>query len=1547
MQKTAKERINDYSARLPRLKEKLMTMVVLLLVAFTMLTTVSFAWVALSINPEVSNISTAIASNGNLEIALATSTTAPGDTQIGDSGLPLLQRNNTWGNLINLSDPAYGLDKIVLRPATLNAVDVINYPLTAGVYDESGRKIDTMSNFTYTVWNPDAVTMSGKGGFEPAKNGQLGVRAISTVNADYGDAYNKFLAQRSTVQAANDAAGSIYSNLANTSAYMQSLATMMGLYMTARMNPSNDTLKNPACAIADIKNINALYKGFINAFEEEADAMVALVRFQYYALGKTDDTMPDIAKDTNLTQEIILNGTGAYKANSGNDYVAANGKVKITDIKSFQADYKTICSDQKKLQALEDAGVDVKWSDSGLNAIVNNLVDVGKCTIGANNTPISSIGASNATQYLSGTQEAKITNGILYRFEHRTGKYIEVKNLSISATVERYGITIPATVKANIQTTAPRTEVLFYNDMSIAEFTGSIEQANIVAKDTYGMAVDFWVRTNAEGSYLMLEGNVLIKEEEKPVMGTDADGNEVELYSVWVPAGDGSSELVETSILLYKDGSTYYRDGTSEEYTFGEGEEARKKIEIIETVIGYDGENRVWDGTAGLSIDATTQGSGSCYVFYTDTPEDQSRSLKLLQYMRVAFIDGEGTLLATAAMDTEHFYSDSGRVIVPLTLGANSIYLGDDLDGDPMRAITSLEKNVATRISAIIYLDGEHLTNDDVLAAADIQGQLNIQFGSSADLDHVDNEELRNKVMTVNAEVTNTSFEYNPAANHTSYVNVNIVGDKPGRVEAFFIRQINATQGSREEKFALAFDEASGQWKGSYTFTSPGTYILRSIQVDGIEKNLSIAEGGEFPTVVVRGFALTELGWSGAGNKITVYKTENTHTESVWLKFSTDDLVAPTSVEGRFEREEGGEVASISFVYNPTRAQWEGSTRFLLSGTYVLRYLVVNGEYQEIPIGMQKQAHLYLGLNVVVETSESTTDFKYDKTEMEEAGLDKLSMRVKILDNTDNLVKEIYDKITLTYVLRTSTAKTMYTELRWNSGTEYYEGEFNAWTGTGGAGIYEFASLTIDDDSIYSARSAPVFFLRNDNLPEMTLENMISSRGANNLSRFVTDDDELFLLVDIDHSETADVWAVIKHTFADGTSHTHEIKGVQYSVNALDESEESQATRWKFVIPVSEDETRDGTWQITEIRIWDYYNNKGELVTKDNDGNPLVFEPVNFKATEDGELLNIYTIVTSDVTLEFVEDYSKDFGKDSNGNVTGLFMDSYNKDDLGTLKLKVSAMGAAVDQLATITMKFKYNGETSVYGGYTSTSVSNSLSSYAITAILTKDGTDGTMYTLSSIDKDFQMAGTYTLESISFMIGSKTFEYGGTSGKALPANAPMFSVYSQTPTLSIDSISPEGEHQSVNASDQNITATSGISGNTITLYPWASVEGSGCNRTGKMHGETLVRLKFTGLGNANNATLTFTPTTGNEVLLYSGTSSKNGTQTDSFIWDSTTGEVVQRFVGYNDAGSCDSSRTAGTIVSGNSITMVYNDGTKDIEFSVAVSPITIINNKQE
>ena len=119
-----KKRIDEYSKKLPKMKEKVVAAIALLIVGAAMMTTVSFAWVAISVNPEVSGVNTSIASNGNLEIALATGNRigaiGPGETEILDSNVSLVDLNITWGNLINLSDPAYGLDKLVLRPAQLN-----------------------------------------------------------------------------------------------------------------------------------------------------------------------------------------------------------------------------------------------------------------------------------------------------------------------------------------------------------------------------------------------------------------------------------------------------------------------------------------------------------------------------------------------------------------------------------------------------------------------------------------------------------------------------------------------------------------------------------------------------------------------------------------------------------------------------------------------------------------------------------------------------------------------------------------------------------------------------------------------------------------------------------------------------------------------------------------------------------------------------------------------------------------------------------------------------------------------------------------------------------------------------------------------------------------------------------------------------------------------------------------------------------------------------------------------------------------------------------
>ena len=76
-----------------------MAMIVLLVIGAIMATTVSFAWVTLSVNPEVSGVNTSIASNGNLEIALATGPQQPGATQIGDGDKAmLLHCNNKISN---------------------------------------------------------------------------------------------------------------------------------------------------------------------------------------------------------------------------------------------------------------------------------------------------------------------------------------------------------------------------------------------------------------------------------------------------------------------------------------------------------------------------------------------------------------------------------------------------------------------------------------------------------------------------------------------------------------------------------------------------------------------------------------------------------------------------------------------------------------------------------------------------------------------------------------------------------------------------------------------------------------------------------------------------------------------------------------------------------------------------------------------------------------------------------------------------------------------------------------------------------------------------------------------------------------------------------------------------------------------------------------------------------------------------------------------------------------------------------------------------------
>jgi len=1492
-------RIKAYQDALPGIRERIVAVALLLAMSFMMVVSTSFAWLTISRAPAVMGVNTTVAANGSLEIALATGDgkTAPGDSKVGDSfareGQTVFASNQTWGNLINLGDPAYGLDKMTLRPASLNTAGLKDSPLSAAVYkqnsdtfvDADGRVMGVTSEFGYAVG--EEPTPDNPEGFFRVSD-QVGVRAIAAITPDTTGAENRLYKLITAVKDANGTAGSAYANLAGNTTYMQSLATMMGLYMTARMNPDEASLNNPDCAAADIQNLRDMYAAFLGAFDQEAEAVAALANLQLFLMHGEGNYTP-------YTKEMIYATT--------TNKLKAEG-IQITRLDEFIKDRNTIVSDLEKLKTISSSGTSLKWADSGLNAIVNNLVNVGACTIGADNTPISSIGASNAMGYLSGTQEARITNGILYRFEERVGAYIAVKNLSISAKVKRMGITAPATVKANVQTTAPRDYNLFGNDLKYAESLndGSYAKPDMIASDTYGLAVDLWVRTNSSGSYLTLEGNVITESEMVRSMGTDANGNEVELYTVTI---SGTSEEPGYALTVYpgmvtktdEQGNQWDEMGwlNSVSHTalsdeeLG-GQEPLEKYEEKVTVIGYEGENRIWDASKQLSSDATTQGSGSCYIYYADTPEDQARSLSLLKAFKVAFvgyINGEAKKLCTAEMDTEHYYAQSGRVIVPLVLStSDSINLGEDYTGQVTYAITALEHNAPTRITALVYLDGDMLTNDSVLSAADIQGQLNIQFGSNKSLQPIGNEKLEGEYRSVSASVSETKFNYDThVGDMKTTVTVSVDGDEPGTVTAFFLREISATQGSREETMTFS-KNAAGQWVADYVFKNPGNYILRSVRLDGVDYDLASP-----PKVEIEGFTVASLSCEQAvNNHISVMTAAASSPVDVRLKFATNDASKmPRTVQGRFLRDDGS-ATNINFSYNPTTGFWTGSAAFLSSGRYSLQYLVLDDDYVELDENLWQTATVYLGMKAKVYTT-SPHSIKYIPSEMAD-NQKLLGMQVMIEDDTGSPMPGLSD-VKLTYGMKGSGTRKMDADLRWNG--SYYVGEMP----NGGPGVWQFSHVTVGSNTITTATTFPTFTILSPEPPAYYEHRTSPYQFAVNT--------EAVMNVQITNSAAAVVQAQIvkedgTQTWVDGLIGTDFVT-----------EDGKPCNNWNFVVP-EDGGYQDGNWQLMQLKLWNVFDKDGKEYTEQE---PLLIDVSGS---------NNKTKVVSRILVSFSEDKSQNFGKDAAGKVTGAFMDSY---EVSGLAVNICDFeGRPITGIKNVKVTFGHQGNSAAYGGYTGGPASSDIT------IELKDDGSGTRFAQTGTQV-FRQAGSYKT-TFSYVVsvsglGDTTVSY---SGDDLPSNAPTFTVSSVAPSVAITGISPTGtfdvDSTGIGSGHKSATVPVWTATNATVYFKCArSGSGSTCDPYRHNYTRPSVSMTLSGIGNASNATISF----GSGVHIYNGT-----TQTDGYSW--TGNGTCSRNIGYFRSRSAanDDKTAAGTLSSG-ILTLAYSNST----YTVEIPTITINN----
>lgn len=1161
MTSETRERIKQYEGALPHIKEKITAAAVLLVIAMTIMVTATYAWITLSTSPEVTSIDTTVAANGALEIAMANGTgAAPGRSAAGDStgkDNNVVRANNTWGNLVNLSDPSYGLANVVLRPAALNGTTgLLTNPLYGVEYGEDGRVTGMVigDDFAYTYFDPNATT-TGEGMFLVDLKGEhLGVRAISTVKFENLEGATQMNALLKAANASLTEAKSNYAKITNEKAepgksYITSLQGLIQIYA------QNVIDKKPQNTLDVTEYVPNLY----NMVQDIYDSVMLKVGESYVYMANLYDVLKGDKQGNwfvgnNALEELIAE----YKANKlpqAFTEAAVGFKQFVTDYQSFQIylkkgakeDFSDLSAYQQKNSLAcwaykAKSGTTVYWTD--ISTQINWLCSINTATI--NGKTLNQLSSMSAALDILNAKERKavLHDGAVKRLEKRLGQQMNPK---IKITVDPSGLGGVAALagKQTLDATVTTDAAAPYDaeeDIKAVKAlnTGSYRGDTATAEDTHALAVDLWLRTNAGASaaatatieegtdeagktytkttdplraYLTLEGKVLLQDIEQRATVKAPDGNTYDAFTATVTSG--SDKYEQEVYQKEQDTNYYYVDENNKEEKFspppGPTVQYTPKMEKVTIVTGYDGVNRVWNDTqmAPYEVEgatSTTQGGGSCYTFYASTEADQQRFLDLLGSMRVAFVDGKGTLIGAATMDTEHYYAENGKVTVPLALDKSSaVSLGVDKDGNSIYGLMPLVKNAATRITAIVYLDGTKLTNQMVLASGDIQGNLNVQFGSctaykittvtqttdaegnaitSTAVDYkqegnanesIENEPVMTETIKVSASLNgSTEVDYNPQNPQTNVgVNVKIEGKaSPNSVYVRFIRAISSTQGVQQEIVNLTGNGDS--WNGTVTFNKPGNYVLRTVWVDGAEYDLS----HEPLKVTIRGASVNSITCDAitGGNFARIMQSGSSFKTNMTLGFTSSEQT-PSRVNGIFMDEDGRQV-NVPFYLEG--GNWKGTAVFYTSGTYTMKYVEIDGDQFEIRTELQPTLELQLGLKSGTRISAnadtqakiqtmapegmivSPTRFVLDPSKGGKDGV-TLTVTTKLYDNTGEEIKGLSD--VRIYYSRVGSVNGRDANLTWNASAGAYVGEFHIEA----AGTYRFSHVKVGTNTITAA----------------------------------------------------------------------------------------------------------------------------------------------------------------------------------------------------------------------------------------------------------------------------------------------------------------------------------------------------------------------------------------------------------------------------------------------------------------------------------------------
>lgn len=1233
MRRDTARRIALYHAQLPHLKEKLGVAALGLVIAALVSVSATFAWITLSRAPEVTAIDTTLSANGALEIALNRGET-PEDADIDESAAfdeALTVANIRWGNLINLNDPSYGIADLTLRPAQLNTAALTTNPFWSAVYGQDGRITELDSRYIYTRYSEnDKIFVAADG------NEDYGVRAISSYKAQTtGETASAYEVKYKAVMAAHTEVNQYYMNSVTSAENVGSLGDALGTYLQSKINekgygyhndPKLDS-SNLEMTPNQVQTLLNMFSGLQTAMEKEKTALAALANLQQYIYAQQNSYK---APYPELTWADIATNADTYDIagenhKTGENVTSPGEAVALTNLKQFISDAGDVDNDVTHLRTLvektkQGQKVYSKEIETQVFHICNgrDVILDGQTVDQALKDPVKTV-----LKMTGGTLPVVIGKGILRDFEQMAvdpayrlpyGKDWSARRNRAPVHVDVY--TSPGKAWVINMTACLSTDASggshFMADYG--KISPELAGGDRVAQDTYGMAVDFWLRSNAEKTYLTLEGAVVKNEE-------------------------------------------------------------------TNTVLSFDGVNRVWNTTndAILTTASTTQGGGSCYTYYADSPEELQRSLRLLGSMKVAFMNTQsGVLLATAVMDTENYYALNGRVTVPLVLSTvDSMTVPGETPDTPetpaapgegetggetgsetqlRRAITVLYADREENLTAILYLDGANLTNQDVLSSGDIKGQLNLQFGSSEPLSTLGDSDLEMATRYVTAEVNPIEFTYEPNTDMTAEVKIHVTGGQPEKMTGFFVREINAQQGTRQLPEMTFTQQKDGDktihWTASHTFTTPGTYYLHYVRMDGVDYRVA-----EPAKVVVSGFTVNSVTWGGANEK-TYYTVDGSYQESVTAKVSfTDPTLQPKRLQAVFTHTDGNSVYA-ELHSDTTGETWTGSGSFTTSGTYTLRYLMVDGKAYDIG-GNAKTLHLYLGLSAKVSQGlDSPLTEDYDKDNPAKVYTRKL--QVWIRDNAGNPLEGLKGA-KITYRPGTSASGAITADL-----TPGSAGYYTAALGIVNPGRYVFDSIDTGGSGTIRTltEEAPVFTIIPPAPPKYD-ESSVNSLNVAGVQYALLEQTAYITPIRIQNSGAVDLEAVVYNSVTQEYYTLSRDNGLTYAAD--------NGGTWTLQLPTYKakngQQRVDGVWQLVCLKLSNCYDGTDKVVLRDT-ANPIVWlgttpEAKDYKAkngltadkTFDFSRLSTEVISTVQVNMEP--------GTTARGGKTAPFMTQHKVADLG------------------------------------------------------------------------------------------------------------------------------------------------------------------------------------------------------------------------------------------------------------------------------------------